>query len=138
MPDVGLALGAVSVGTSLFSSDSQGDAAEEAQQAQSNAEAAATAARKKMFDISSSLQKPFADMGVPAVEGMQEIINGSTGNPEFEALMSAARSGVTGNTTATGGVRGGNDGAFADLYSPTLMKQLTDQRFTRLAGIGGL
>jgi hypothetical protein len=125
------------VGSSLMSNSAQNSAADKAAAAQNSAEAGGIAARKGMFDISQSLLQPYIAAGIPATEAMQRIVVGENNNPEYEAMMGLSNKAMADTALATGGPRSGAAGITGS-YSPLLMKQLTDQRYTKLAGLNTL
>ena len=74
-------------------------------------------------------------MGPEAQQAAYDAIQGSAG---FQSALQQGERGILQNAAATGGVRGGNtQGALAQ-YSPALLSQAIDQRYSQLGGIANM
>ena len=131
----------------LISADAQGDAAESAADAQTQASAASIAEQRRQFDAIVALLKPYVDAGGPALSAQQDILglNGGTAqqgaydaienSPAFGALQQTGEEAILQNASATGGLRGGNVQAALAQFRPQLLAKLIESQYAKLGGI---
>lgn len=125
------------------------DAATRAAQISATSADAATAERRRQFDIAQGLLKPWIDNGMAAMGGQKDLagLNGGDpqaaaiaaikGGPEFGATKSVGENAILSNASATGGLRGGNVNAALGQYDENLLSTLIDKQYARLTGISG-
>jgi hypothetical protein len=78
-----------------------------------------------------SKQLSMLGIGGSETDAIQEIKNG----PEFQALLNEGGDAIRANASATGGLRGGNTQAALAEFSPKILSQLLNDRFTRLGSL---
>lgn len=143
------AVGATVVG-SVISSNSQSKAAGKAADAQVQAAQIATEEQRRQFDELQKLLSPFVNAGTGAL-GQQQALLGLSGNEaqqaaidnisnsaEFQTYLNQGENAIRQNASATGGLRGGNTQAALSQFSPQLLNQMINQRFTNLGGLTAL
>ena len=142
-PVAGLIIG----GTSLISGAIQGSAATKAAGIQAGAAEKGLEETKRQFDVSTELLRPYANAGIPGLEGMlnlaglgeegaqAEAIRAIEAGPEFEALTRSGEEAILAQSSATGGLRGGNTQTALSQYRPQVLSSLINQTYNRLGGI---
>lgn len=148
MPDpiTGLVVG----GASLAGSAISAGAASSAGAAQAAASAEGIAEQRRQFDAMRELLDPYTEIGVPALQGLKDIVGLSgaekqtqaiatqEASPFFQAMVRQGENALLQNTSATGGLRGGNlQGALAQLR-PAMLNQFVEQQYGRLGGLASL
>lgn len=125
-------------------------AAKEAAAAQAAGTEAGIAEQRRQFDTAQGLLSPYVEAGTGALE-QQQALSGALGpeaqaaayqsvqgSPGFQSALQQGETSILQNAAATGGVRGGNtQGALAQ-YSPQLLSQAIDQRYSQLGGLAGM
>lgn len=106
--------------------------------------------QRRQFEIAQGNMQPYMQAGENAL-GQQQALSGALG-PEaqqaaydaiqgsagFQSALQQGETSILQNAAATGGVRGGNtQGALAQ-YSPALLGQAVDQRYSQLGGLSGM
>ena len=142
-PIAGLIIG----GTSLISGAVQGSAATKAAGIQAGAAEKGLEETKRQFDVSTELLRPYVNAGIPGLEGMlnlaglgeegaqAEAIRAIEAGPEFEALTRSGEEAILAQSSATGGLRGGNTQTALSQYRPQVLSSLINQTYNRLGGI---
>ncbi|AIL76273.1 hypothetical protein IX88_14015 [Acinetobacter baumannii] len=149
MPVAAVAAG--SIGLGLISSNkaakAQKNAANQAADAQIQSNQAAIDEQKRQFDAIQELMKPYVNAGTGALAGQQDLlglngsdkqqaaINNITNSAEFQTYLNQGENSLRQNASATGGLRGGNMQAALAQFSPNLLNQMLNQRFTNLGGL---
>lgn len=142
----GLAVGSSGILSSIFG----GNAASKAAQQQAAAQMAALAQQKQEFAQIQQLLSPFVQQGQGALT-MQGNIAGANGNaaqqaaisamqnsPIFQGLNQQGQDAILANSSATGGLRGGNTNAALAQFSPSLLNSLLQQQFGNLGSLSAL
>ena len=142
-------IGAAVVG-GVVASQTQGDAAQTAANAQINAADQSAAVQREQFAALQKLLKPYSDAGLSSLTAQQNMlglngndaqasaISGIQNGSLFKSLQQQGENSILQNASATGGLRGGNvQGALAQ-FSPQLLNQLINQQYTNLGGITSL
>jgi hypothetical protein len=144
---VAVAVAGAAVVGGYVSSQSQEDAANTAANAQSNSAAAGIAEQRRQFDGIQKLLNPYVKAGTGALGAQQNLvglhgggaqqraINGIQNSPQFHSLMQQGENSILQNSSATGGLRGGNTQAALAQFRPQLLSQLIDQQYSRLGGL---
>lgn len=138
------------VGSAVIGGYFQGEAAESAAGAQSQASAAQIAESRRQFDEVRKLLQPYVEAGTPALEAQQAML-GLRGideeqaqiaaierSPTFQALLRQGEESLLQRASATGGLRGGNIQAALAQFRPALLAQELGTRFERLGGMTSL
>lgn len=149
MPAAAIAAG--SIGLGLISSNkaakAQKNAANQAADAQIQSNQAAIDEQKRQFDAIQESMKPYVNAGTGALAGQQDLlglngadkqqaaINNITNSAEFQTYLNQGENSLRQNASATGGLRGGNMQAALAQFSPNLLNQMLNQRFTNLGGL---
>lgn len=81
-------------------------------------------------------QLALAGLGAPGSEQAQ--IDAIKNSPEFQSMLKTGETSILQNASATGGLRGGNTQAALATYSPQLLSQLVNERYSRLSGISSM
>lgn len=135
---------------SIAGSRAQAKAADRASQAQENAAMAGIDETRRQFDALQELMKPFVNAGTGALSGQQDLlglngaekqqaaINNIANSAEFQTYLDQGENSLRQNASATGGLRGGNMQAALAQFSPNLLNQMINQRFTNLGGLTAL
>ncbi|WP_332605483.1 hypothetical protein [Acinetobacter sp. ESBL14] len=144
------ATAAVGAYSSNRAASAQRKAAGQASSAQEAASMAAIEEQRRQFDAMQELQRPFVNAGMGALQGQQDLlglngsqaqqnaINGIQNSAEFQTYLNQGENSLRQNASATGGLRGGNmQGALAQ-FSPQLLNQMINQRYTNLGGLTAL
>lgn len=125
-------------------------AASEAAAAQTEAAQLAIEEQRRQFDAMQAGMSPYMQAGESALQ-QQQALSGALGpeaqqaaydmiqsSPGFQSALQQGETSLLQNAAATGGVRGGNvQGALAQ-YSPQLLSQAIDQRYSQLGGLSGM
>jgi hypothetical protein len=162
MPDPVTAL--VVGGSQLIGSSMQADAASSAANIQAGAAGEGIAEQRRQFDAMRELLKPYTQVGVPALKGLQpyaeagapaleqqqallgllgpaaqrKAIAGIEGGAGYEAQVQAGEEALLQRASATGGLRGGNiQGALAQFRPQMLQKEIENQ-YGRLGGLADI
>jgi hypothetical protein len=127
--------------------DAQSQAAGDASQVQAQSAREAIAEQKRQFDKMVSLLSPYTQAGGGALKAQQNILglNGATAQKSaisgiensnyFKSTAQQGENAILQNSSATGGLRGGNtQGALAQ-FRPQLLNQLVQQQYANLGGI---
>lgn len=157
MPDIGSGL---TIGSTIFGSMNQADAASEQSAADVGVRMAGIDAQKEQFAKIQELLRPYVDRGVQGMNALQPYsdagqmglqrqmalsglggpgqqraeIDALSNSPEFQALMQQGESGILQNASATGGLRGGNvQGALAQ-FRPAMLQQQIQEQLRRYGG----
>ncbi|MDK6077941.1 hypothetical protein [Massilia varians] len=142
--------GIAAAGATVYSANKQSKAAKSAAQSQSEAAQAGIDESNARFEAVRQLLAPFVDAGTGALAGQQDLlglkgadaqrnaIGAIQASPQFGALAQQGEEAILANSSATGGLRGGNtQGALAQ-FRPQLLAQLIDQQYARLGGLTSL
>lgn len=147
------AAGAVAVGTigaGYLGSQASKKAAGQASDAQIRSAEIATEEQRRQFDELQKLLSPFVNAGTGALgqqqallgmngnEAQQAAINNISNSAEFQTYLNQGENAIRQNASATGGLRGGNTQAALSQFSPQLLNQMINQRFTNLGGLTAL
>ena len=162
MPDPVTAL--VVGGSQLIGSSMQASAAGDAAAIQSGAAEAGIAEQRRQFDAMRELLKPYTEVGVPALAGLQPYaqagapaleqqqallglrgpeaqkaaIAGIEGGAGYQAQVQAGEEALLQRASATGGLRGGNiQGALAQ-FRPQMLQQEIERQYGRLGGMADI
>lgn len=125
-------------------------AAEEAGAAQQAAMQQSIDFQREMMEQQRGLLNPYVEAGEGALQA-QQALTGALGpeaqaaayqqiqnSPGFQSALQQGETSILQNASATGGLRGGNvQGALAQ-YSPQLLSQAIDQRYSQLGGLTNL
>lgn len=142
-----------------FSSREQAKAAKGAARAQIGAAQEAVGVQQQQLDVirnilapyiqagQAGLTQPYVEAGGQALQGMQGLlglrgageqqaaIQGIEQGSQFQELARQGEQGILQNAAATGGLRGGNvQGALAQ-FRPSLLNQLIESQYGKLAGL---
>jgi hypothetical protein len=124
-----------------------GKAAEKAGQTQAASAQAGIEEQRRQFDALVNLMSPFVNAGTGALAGQQNLIglggadaqnqaiSGIADSPLFMQLQQQGENALLQNSSATGGLRGGNVQAALAQFRPQMLQQAIDQQFSRLGGI---
>jgi hypothetical protein len=144
------AVAGATIVSGAMSSNAQKKAANAASSAQQQAAEESVAEQRRQFDEMQSLLSPFVKGGTNAF-GAQQTLAGLNGpeaqrqaianiqnSPQFTALKQAGEQSILANSSATGGLRGGNVQAALGQFSPNLLAQLIEQQYGRLGGLSSI
>ena len=159
-----LIAGAAVGGASLFNASKQRSAAKKASQAQVESSEDAINEQRRQFDEIVELMRPYVDLGEDAIgnlrgyaepglsafseqnallgllgpEAEREAIDSIRNGEKFQVLQELGEEAILNRAGVTGGLRGGRtQGALAE-FSPALLQDLIDERYSRLGGIASL
>lgn len=149
--DIGTAL---TVGGGIVSgymaSSAAEDAAKDASRAQIASSQNSVAEQQRQFEELKKLLAPYSTAGTQSLT-QQSALVGLSGNAaqqaaidniksssEFTELKRQGEAAILQNASATGGLRGGNVQGALSQFSPQLLNQLIQQRYTNLGGITSL
>lgn len=162
MPDPVTAL--VVGGSQLVGSAMQADAAGDAAAIQAGKAGEGIAEQRRQFDAMRELLKPYTEVGVPALAGLQPYaqagapaleqqqallglrgpeaqraaIAGIEGGAGYQAQVQAGEEALLQRASATGGLRGGNiQGALAQ-FRPQMLQQEIERQYGRLGGMADI
>jgi hypothetical protein len=150
MTTVAAAVGAATVATGLYSSSQQSKAAKNASNAQVEASQAGIAEQQRQFDAIQKLLSPYVQGGTGALTEQQNLLglNGASAqqsaigalqaSPQFQSLLQRGENSILQNASATGGLRGGNTQAALAQFSPALLAQTINDRYSQLGGLTSL
>jgi hypothetical protein len=143
-------VGGASLVGGLYSAHQQGNAAEDASNAQIAAADRGVAEQQRQFDAIQKLLQPYVTSGTTAL-GQQGDLVGLNGagaqktaidalqaSPQFTALQQQGTNSILQNASATGGLRGGNTQAALAQFSPALLNQLITDQYSRLGGLSSM
>lgn len=138
------------VAASAYSARKSSKAAGKAAEAQSEASEAGIEEQRRQFDKMVQLLSPYSQAGTGALSAQQNLlglkgaaaqkaaISGIEQSPYFQATAKQGENAILQNSSATGGLRGGNtQGALAQ-FRPQLLNQLVQQQYQNLGGITSL
>lgn len=137
----------VAGGASLLGSSMQADAAGDAAAAQGQASEAGIAEQRRQFDLVQQLMQPYVAAGQPALSAQQAMLGlGPAGSeqaqidavkrsPSYLAMLGRGEESLLQQASATGGLRGGNIQAALAQFSPQLLAQELENRYSRLGGM---
>lgn len=145
-------IGTAAVGafTANRSASAQRKAASQASAAQEASSLAAIDEQRRQFDLSQELMKPFINAGNTALDQQQTLlglngnqaqqnaINGIQNSAEFQTYLNQGENALRQNASATGGLRGGNTQAALAQFSPQLLNQMINQKYSNLGGLTAL
>jgi hypothetical protein len=142
-----VAIGGGAVIGGYMASQGAKDAANTAAGAQGAASTAQIAQSKEQFDKIQQLLSPYVQAGTGALGAQQNLLGlggaeaqksaiaGLEGSPQFQSMMQQGENSILQNSSATGGLRGGNvQGALAQ-FRPQLLSQLIQQQYANLGGL---
>lgn len=133
-----------------LSSKSQSGAADRAADAQTQSAELGIEEQRRQFDAIQQMLSPFVNAGTAALSGQQDLLgaNGTWAqrtaisalqdSPQYQALSRSGQDAILANSSATGGLRGGNVQAALGQFQPALLAQLIDQQYSRLGGLTSL
>jgi len=162
MPDPVTAL--VVGGTQLVGSSMQASAAGDAAAIQSGAAQQGIDEQRRQFDAMRELLKPYTEVGVPALAGLQPYaqagapaleqqqallglrgpeaqkaaIAGIEGGAGYQAQVQAGEEALLQRASATGGLRGGNIQAALGQFRPQMLQQEIEKQYGRLGGLADI
>jgi hypothetical protein len=162
MPDPVTAL--VVGGSQLIGSSMQASAAGDAAAIQSGAAEAGIAEQRRQFDAMRELLKPYTEVGVPALAGLQPYaqagapaleqqqallglrgpeaqqaaIAGIEGGAGYQSQVRAGEEALLQRASATGGLRGGNIQAALGQFRPQMLQQEIERQYGRLGGMADI
>lgn len=138
---------AAAVGGAYLSSQSSKKASQSAANAQTQSSDAAIAQQDKQFQALQQMLSPYVNAGTSALGAQQNLlglngngaqqtaIDGIQNGSQFQALNQQGQNAILQNSSATGGLRGGNTQAALAQFSPQLLQQLIQQQYSNLGGI---
>lgn len=132
---------------SILSSNAQARAAKSATGAQTEAAYAGIDEQRRQFDKLQELLKPYVEAGAGAM-GAQQGMLGLKGaqeqqaaltaleqSPFFQGLVQQGENALLQQSSATGGLRGGNLQAALAQFRPNMLGQAFSDQFNRLGGL---
>lgn len=148
MPDpvTALVVGGTQIAGGALSANASGKAARQ----QAEASQAGIDETRRQFDAMQKLLEPYAQAGVPALQGQQNLlglggadaqgqaIQQLQGSPMFQQLTRQGEDAILQNASATGGLRGGNTQAALAQFRPNMLSSLIDQQYNRLGGLANM
>jgi len=81
-------------------------------------------------------QRAFVGLGEP--EAMQGQIDAVLASPLYKQMVSSGEESILQSASATGGLRGGNVKSTLAEFRPSILGQLLEQRYNRLAGLSSM
>lgn len=135
---------------SITGSSSQAKAAGKAADAQVQSTQLGIDETKRQFDFIQKLLQPFVTQGQTAVTGMGDLagLNGASPyqaaidailtSPGYTSALYQGETSILQNASATGGLRGGNTQAALAQFSPALLSQFINDRYSQLGGLASL
>jgi len=121
--------------------------AEEAAKIQAASAQAGIDEQRRQFDALQALLQPYQQAGMPALQAQQSMlglgspdqaqaqINSILQGPQYQAMQQQGNEAILQNASATGGLRGGNTQAALAQFSPQLLSQLLNERYSQLGGM---
>lgn len=149
MPVAAAVVGSAIVG-GVMSSRAQKKAANAAANAQIDASEMGVEEQRRQFDALQQLMSPFVNAGYSSLTGQQDLmglngnqaqqnaINGIQNSAEFQTYLKQGENAIRQNASATGGLRGGNTQAALAQFSPQLLNQMINQKYSNLGGLTAL
>ena len=148
MPDpvTALVVGGTQIAGGAMSSNAAGKAAGQ----QAAASQAGIDETRRQFDAMQKLLEPYAQAGVPALQGQQNLlglggadaqgqaIQQLQSSPMFQQLTRQGEDAILQNASATGGLRGGNTQAALAQFRPNMLNSIIDQQYNRLGGLANM
>lgn len=138
------------VAGSVYSARQSSKAAGKAADAQSEASEAGISEQRRQYDKMVELLSPYVTAGTGALSAQQKLLGlGGPGEQKaaireieqsdyFKSTAQQGENAILQNSSATGGLRGGNtQGALAQ-FRPQLLNQLVQQQYQNLGGITSL
>lgn len=137
---------AVAVGT-MYAANEQSNAISDASQSTQQSTQAGIDETRRQFDAVQKLLSPYVTAGNQSLVAQQDLLglNGSASqqaavsavqaSPQFQAMLKLGETGILQNASATGGLRGGNTQAALAQFSPALLAQQLEARYSQLGGI---
>jgi hypothetical protein len=146
----------------VYSANKGAAASKAAANTQAAAQGQAIDEQRRQFDAIQKLLKPYITAGKPdltqpyvqagpgALQGMQGLaglrgageqqaaINQIQQSAQFQELARQGEQGILQNAAATGGLRGGNVQAALAQFRPSLLNQLIESQYGKLAGLTSL
>ena len=128
-------------------SETQATAQEKATAAQTAAQDQALTEQRRQFDKIQELLSPYTQAGPSALQGMQGLaglrgageqqasIDQIKQSAQYQELARQGEQGILQNASATGGLRGGNVQAALAQFRPSLLNQLIESQYNKLAGL---
>ena len=147
MPNPAIAIAGISAGGSLLGAKSQSKAAASASQAQLEATQSGIKENRRQFEAVQELLAPYVGAGTNALtdqlsliglsgdEAQQSAISSIEQGPQFGALVEQGENAILQNTSATGGLRGGNTQSALAQFRPAILSQLIESQYSKLAGL---
>jgi hypothetical protein len=131
------------IGSSIISSNAQGDAIDAA-----NASSDKNIAyQEKTFNQIKDLLAPFVSagnqtlgkqldfLGINGPNAQNGIISSVQNSPYFKTVAKQGEDAILQNASATGGLRGGNTEVALNQFRPQLLNQLLEQYYSKLGGL---
>lgn len=146
-PAVALIGAASSVAGSAIASNSAKSAANKAAEAETQASTATIAEQRRQFDAMQKLLAPYVQMGNQALTAQgnliglggtaaqQQAIAALQSSPAYTSAISAGENAILQNSSATGGLRGGNLQNALARFRPELLAQLIQSQYANLGGL---
>jgi hypothetical protein len=150
MPEPITAAMAVMGGSSIISGGMNANAARKAGKQQAQSAQMGVDEQRRQFEALQAGLAPYAQAGVPALAGQQNLIGlgGADAqaqaiqqlqdSPMFRQLAQQGENAILQNASATGGLRGGNTQAALAQFRPNMLSALIDQQYGRLGGIASM
>lgn len=150
MPAGAAVVGGAGMLGSYLGAKEQSKAAGRASDAQVQAAQLGVDEQRRQFDALQELMRPFVNAGMVALGGQQDLlglngaqaqqdaINGIRNSSEFQTYLGQGENSLRQNAAATGGLRGGNTQAALSQFSPNLLNQMINQRYSNLGGLTAL
>lgn len=138
------------VAAGAYSAKKSGDAAKDAADAQAQSSAEGIEEQRRQFDKLVELLSPYAKAGEGALSAQQNLlglggadaqraaIQGIELSPYFQSVAQQGENAILQNSSATGGLRGGNVQGALGQFRPALLNSLVQQQFQNLGGITSL
>ncbi|MFL1475208.1 hypothetical protein ACJOYF_18610 [Acinetobacter baumannii] len=142
-----VATAAVGAYSANRSASAQKKAANQASEAQTEASQAAIDEQKRQFDAVQELMKPYVNAGTGALAGQQDLlglngaakqqaaINSINNSSAMKTYLQQGENAILQNSSATGGLRGGNTQSALSQFRPQLLNQLINQQYQNLGGL---
>lgn len=136
------------LGALAWSTKKQGDAVDDAAQAQQNSAQQGIESQQQALQQSLDIQQPYRDAGAGAMQGLQGLIDPAQraqtlkdyyGSEEFGVMQAQDEEQQLRNAAVTGGVRGGGNVAGMSSIAPRLGQQYMQGlqgQYNNLAGYG--
>lgn len=135
------------VAASAYSAKKSSKAASKAADAQVESSQAAVDEQRRQFDAAVQALSPYTSVGKQALVAQKQLLGLSgaaqqkyaiqniENSPYFQSVAKQGENAILQNSSATGGLRGGNvQGALAQ-FRPQLLNQLVQQQYQNLGGL---